>query len=51
MRNFTKGLLIGSVACGSVLSASMLLNSDSAKRSAIRNGKKAMRTAEDLLNM
>lgn len=51
MRNFTKGILIGTMAAGSIVSASMMLKDDSTRRSIVKNSKKAKRTAEDLLNM
>ncbi len=51
MRNFTKGLLIGGVAVGSVVSATMAVQNNNVKRSILKGSKKAYRTAEDLLNM
>ncbi len=51
MRKLTKGLIIGSMAATSLISASMMMNNDSARRNVVRNSKKAKRTAEDLLNM
>ncbi len=51
MRNFTKGVLIGSVAIGSVMSASMVMQNSNAKRNILKGSKKAYRAAEDLLNM
>ncbi len=51
MRRFTKGILLGSVAVGSVMSASMIMQNNSAKRSVLKGTKKAYRAAEDLLNM
>ncbi len=51
MRNFTKGVLIGSVAVGSVISATMAVQNTNAKKNILKGSKKAYRAAEDLLNM
>ncbi len=51
MRNFTKGMIVGTMAIGTIASASMIMNNDSTRRSIARKSKRAYRTAEDLLNM
>lgn len=51
MKNLTKGIIIGSVAVGSIMSASMLAKDDGMKKAMMKNSKKAARKAEDLLNM
>lgn len=51
MKKFTKGVIIGSVAVGSILSASMAMQDRGARNRVMKNTKKAYRKAEDLLNM
>lgn len=51
MKNFTKGMIVGSMAVGTVLSASMMTRDKDMQKDLMKSSKKAMKKAEDLLNM